>query len=155
MKTTTKDVILLCKGWYNKEKYPTKLDALKQYYRKNYSEDFEEYLNESFLFKAVLVDVLKWLTLKYPDRLVKFIDGYLSYGETIFWIPDETNQNYEYQMFYRIVNFLARLQMRGDGLIEIDTSEYFTDEFQDDRSQKLRENLPWHTGKKCLKEDII
>ena len=54
MKTTAKDVILLCKGWYDKEKYPTMLEALKQYYRKNYCDDMEEYLNESYLLKIVL-----------------------------------------------------------------------------------------------------
>lgn len=143
MKTTAKDVILLCKGWYNKEKYPTVLDALKQYYRKNYCDDMEDQLNERFILRVVLIEAMREIANKYPDRLFGFVNGYLTYGEMLF-MPDETNNDYDHQMFYRIVNFLARLQMRGDERMEIDTDEYFYDDY-DDESNKY----------KRLVEDII
>ena len=145
MKTTAKDVILICKGWYDKEKYPTILDALKQYYSKNYSDDYDDFLNERFLLHVILLDTMRELSEKYPDRLIAFINGYLIQGEIIFGITDESNKDYDNQLFYRIVNFLGRLKMRGDGVNEIDTEEYFMDELQEDENEKH----------KCLKEDII
>lgn len=125
MRTTAKDVILLCKGWYNKEQYPTILDALKQYYRKNYCNDLEDQLNESFLLKTVLIEAMREIGTHYPDRLLYFINGFLMYGETLHGIPDINNTDYNYQLFYRIVNYLSKLQMRGDRLVEIDTNSYF------------------------------
>lgn len=92
---------------------------------------------------------------KYPDRLRGFINGYLAYGEMIFGVPNELNNDFDYQMFYRIVNFLTRLKMKGDGIVEIDTSEYFVEELQDQHDQITREHLPFHNNRKCLKEDII
>ena len=80
---------------------------------------------------------------KYPDRLFGFVNGYLTYGEMLF-IPDETNNDYDHQMFYRIVNFLARLQMRGDERMEIDTDEYFYDDYDNENNKYKR-----------LVEDII
>lgn len=154
-KTTAKDVILLCKGWYDKEHYKSLLDALKQYYRKAYSDNYEEYLNEGFLLKTVLSDAMRETARNYPDRVNVFISQYLLYGETIYGIPNKENQDYEYQMFYRIAEFFKRMQMRGDGLTEIDTQEYFVDDLQDSRSQMHRENLPWHSNRRCLVENII
>lgn len=155
MKTTAKDVILLCKGWYDHDLYPTVLEALKQYYRKNYSINMEDSLNERFVFRIILLEAMKEIAEKYPDRLWGFINGYLAYGEMIFGVPDESNNNYDYQMFYRIINFLSKLKMKGDGIVEIDTSEYFVDELQGQHDQITREHLPFHNNIKCLKEDIV
>lgn len=130
MKTTAKDVILICKGWYDKNLYPTILDALKQYYRKEYSEVYEDNLNESFLYKIVLTDVMREIAEKYPDRLRTFAISYITSGGMFAGTPDENNKDYDYQLFYRIVNFLANLKMRGDGLLEIDTEEYFTEDLE-------------------------
>lgn len=141
MKTTAKDVILLCKGWYDKEKYPTILEALKQYYRKNYCDDMEEYLNESFLLKIVLEQTMQEIVTKYPDRMVGFVNLYLTTPRGIFGYDNESNQDYDCQLFYRITCFLAKLQMCGDGFIEIDTRDYFEGE--------------WKAGANRLKEDII
>ena len=42
MKTTEKDILLICKNWYNKELYKSKLDAFNAYYHKYYgNEDIE------------------------------------------------------------------------------------------------------------------
>ncbi len=153
-RTIAKDVILLCKGWYNHNSYPTILDALKQYYRKNYC-DMDFSLNEKFLLRVVLIEVMIEISEKYPDRLREFIKGYLIYGETIFGVPDESNNDYDYKMFYKIVNFLKNLKMKGDGIVEIDTSNYFVEDLQDQHSQITRKHLPYHNNKRCLREDII
>lgn len=128
MKSTAKDIILLCKRRYDREKYPSILEALKEYYRKNYiygSHDMDDQLNERFILRVILVEVMREIARDYPDRLTFFINGYLVHGQILFGIPDESNMDYDYQMFYRIVNFLSSLRMRGEGFINIDTSEYF------------------------------
>lgn len=154
-RTTAKDVILLCKGWYNHNLYPTVLEALKQYYRKNYCIDMEDSLGEKFLFRVVLIEAMREIAEKYPDRLRMFVNGYIAYGEMLFGIPDGSNNDYDYQMFYRIVNFLCRLKMKGDGIVEIDVSGYFVEELQDQHDQITREHLPFYNKRKCLKYDII
>lgn len=125
MKTTAKDIILLCKGWYDKEKYPTILEALKQYYRKYYSEQFEEQLNERFLLKILLLQTMQEIAKDYPDRLIGFVNEYLI-GTRWIYDYDENNQDYDYQMFYRIINFLANLQIKGHTFCkEIVLEDYF------------------------------
>lgn len=135
MKTTAKDVVLLCKGWYGHGLYPTVLEALKQYYRKNYSIGMGDSLNEKFLFRIILLEVMGEISEKYPDRMRGFINGYLAYGKMVFGAPDGTNNDYDYQMFYRIVNFFSGLEMRGDGIAEIDTDEYFVEDSQGRQGQ--------------------
>lgn len=127
MKTTAKDVILLCKGWYDKSKYPTTLDALKEYYRKYYSTEHEEYLNEEFILRAILFEVMSEIGRLYPDRLPGFVNLYLRpRADSMFLFDvDDKNDNYYKHMFYRITAFLASLTMSSDGRIEIDTTDYF------------------------------
>lgn len=137
MKTTAKDVILLCKGWYDKEKYPTVLDALKQYYRVNYCDDMEDQLNERFILRVLLIEAMREIAKDNPDRMLGFVNRYLTCGEVLF-IPDEKNNDYDYQMFYRIVHFLLSLKMSGNGVVEIDTSDYFSTEYFEDGCKYLR-----------------
>lgn len=146
MKTTAKDVILLCKGWYDNEKYPTTLDALKQYYRKNYcygKHDMDDQLNERFILRVLLIEAMREIVLNYPDRMVGFVNGYLIYGAMMF-IPDEKNNDYDYQLYHRIRIFLTNLQMRGEGRKEIETDEYFYDDYDEGGTKHKR-----------LVEDII
>lgn len=145
MKTTAKDVILLCKGWYDKEKYPTILDALKQYYRIHYSTHYEDLLCERFLLKIVLLQAMQEIVKDYPDRLISFVNSYAISEPNLFIIPDSNNRDFDYQMFYRVIYFLSNLQMYGEGLIGIDTEEYFIDEQREDGGVKH----------KRLIEDII
>lgn len=55
----------------------------------------------------------------------------------------KSNQDYDHQLFYRITMFLANLQMRGEGYIEIDTEEYFYDDYDEDgvKYKKLIEDI--------------
>ena len=145
MKTMAKDVILLCKGWYDKEKYPTVLEALKQYYRVKYSDQFEEQLNESFLLHIVLEQTMQEIVRKYPDRMVGFVNLYLITKRGI-WGYNDGNNDYDHQLFERITSFLASLKMRGEGFIEINTDDYFEGYILNEETGKIRTRL---------KEDII
>ena len=137
MKTTAKDVILLCKGWYDRNKYPTKLDALKEYYRKYYSTEYEEYLGEHFLLETVMKDVMYEMVRDYPDRLPRFVSVCLDSNLLSKLYGLEEDVDYKTATFYRIVVFLSGLQMKDpDGkIIPIDASDYFGDRY------KLKEDI--------------
>lgn len=139
MKSTAKDIILLCKGWYNQELYPTLLEAFKEYYRQRYvygSHNKDEFLNESFILRVILLEVIREIARDYPDRLSQFMSSFLVSGQIIFGIPDNNNKDYDYQLFYRIINFLSCLRMSGDDIKTIDTSEYFMDVEDEGRLHK-------------------
>lgn len=134
MKSTAKDIILLCKGWYDKEKYSTILDALKGYYRKYYVSEIEdEILTESFLLNILLNQTMWEISKFYPDRFINFTSQYM-FGENLsikLTLPEEKNKDYEYQLFYRIVAFLHNLNMHGETLENIDTREYFYEKYDE------------------------
>lgn len=142
MKSTAKDVILLCKGWYDKNKYETILDALKEYYRKNYTNNLEDCLNEKFILRIILIEVMREIATCYSDRLIYFVNQYLIYGKTIY-MPNPENIEYDHQLFYRITNFLANLNMHSDKLTNIDTSDYFQYKTNEHGIQEriLKENI--------------
>jgi hypothetical protein len=145
-RNATKEIILLCKGWYDEEKYPTKLEALKEYYRKYYNygrHDMDDDLNEKFIFRVILLETMKNIVKTYPDRMHCFINGFLGYVDLFFGV-DENNNDYDYQMYHRIIRFLDRLPMHGEGWIEIETSDYF-EKYVDEEGNNRRR----------LKEDII
>lgn len=59
---TLTDIMLICKGWYNKEKYKTLLEALNAYYHKHYGcEDItmnKAFAQELFL-KPLVLEAIK------------------------------------------------------------------------------------------------
>lgn len=72
-----------------------------------------------------------------------FINLFLIVPRGIFGYDNNSNQDYDYQLFYRITHFLNNLQMRGDGYIEIDTEEYFYDDYDENgvKYMKLIEDI--------------
>lgn len=146
MKTTAKDIILLCKGWYDKEKYSSILEALKAYYKKNYCSDVDEnILTEAFLLEVLLRPAMWELSINYQDRFSYFVSQYL-FGKSLsvrLSLPDEKNVDYEYQLFYRITSFLTNLIMRGEAWYEIETDDYFYESYDEygKPCKKLIENI--------------
>ena len=136
MKSTTKDVILLCKGYYDKEKYPTLLDALKEYYRKYCGNVLQELFDESFLCDTLLPEVMLGIEQHYPDRLCSLSYVLMPTYEPIL-MPDADNHNYAYQLFWRIAEFLNTVPLRGDNLTEIDVSAYFPVKKSDEVTERL------------------
>lgn len=129
-RTTLKDVILLCKGWRDEEKYPTIRSALKAYYQQYCSSDIEYDNWTHALLHIVLKQAMEELILRYPDRARGFVTIALfihSCGET------DENDSYYDVLFDRIVGYFAAMQIRGDGIVEIDTDAYFC---RDDNSEK-------------------
>lgn len=138
MQSTTKDVILLCKGYYNKENYPTVLDALKEYYRKYGGSCLtKDFLDETFLNEALLSEVLNGIATRYPDRLHTLVTTTLVSPADSILLPDSNNNDYGYQVFWRIVGFLKAVPLRGEGLMEIDVSDYLTVNIAEDGTKHL------------------
>lgn len=56
-----KEVMLICKGWYNKDKYANELEALNAYYHLHYCKDVEmdKELALSLFLQPLVVEVVK------------------------------------------------------------------------------------------------
>lgn len=138
MQNMTKDVILLCKGYYDKDKYPTVLDALKEYYRKYCGCCLvKDFFDESFLRETLLSEVLNGLAVHYPDRLRALVTSVLMSPSESVLLPDGNNNDYSYQVFWRIVGFLKAVPLRGEGLMEIDVSDYLAENITEDNKKHL------------------
>lgn len=116
MKSLLKDVILICKGYYNKDKYLSVKDALVAYYKKNYSDDYD--VTDEFLLNTLIRSAMIELCEKYPDRLLMIMDGYI--------MKAGDADSYSSQLLSAIILAFHDLCMRGPNLIDIDTSIYFT-----------------------------
>ena len=70
-----------------------------------------------------------------------FVNSYLIIPRGIFAYDNNSNQDYDCQLFYRITRFLANLQTNGDGFVEIDTEEYFEKYIADEETGEIRTRL--------------
>ena len=153
MKIMAKDVILLCKGWYDKEKYPTLFEALRERYLKTIpdfisDDDFIEEMKSGFTVKSLLYNILeptmKEIVLHYNDRMRDFLI-YLFYccneKDSEFGYSDENNC--VYILSDVIIKFLSSIRFRGDKIIEINVDEYFYNGYDETgaRENKLVEDI--------------
>lgn len=116
MKTLLKDVILICKGYYDKDKYLSVKDALVAYYMKNYSDDYD--VTDEFLLNTLIRGAMIELCENYPDRLPMIMNEYI--------IKAGDADSYSSQLLSAITLAFHDLCMRGGNLVDIDTSCYFT-----------------------------
>lgn len=141
-KTHGKDIMLICKGWYDDEKYKTLKDALLTYYHKNYGcEDID--LDYDGINQILLKPAIEELLTERNHS--HFINCMFNTDIGDFWKYDINHINiikleYEEELYYRLTKFLRGMQVsNGDGCIYINTSSYF---------KTIREE-------KVLKEKII
>lgn len=128
-KTHGKDIMLLCKGWYNKEKYKTTKDALIAYYNKNYwyPNDKVKILEFRFINNVLLKPAIQELLTE------NFIHMFISYlfdidGFDIWKFDDMKIKElpYDEELYYRLTGFLSRLRAKDKDLnINIDDSAYW------------------------------
>ena len=65
------DIYTLCKGWYDEKKYPTLLDALNEYYHKNYgNENFT--ITKDFALQLFIYPLVTEIINRNP-RLVNYL----------------------------------------------------------------------------------
>lgn len=133
-KTLGKDIMLLCKGWYNKEKYKTTKDALITYYHKEYGcEDIDPDFN---FINVVLLQpaISEFLNDNTKDQFISYIftDSIIDVCE--LW--DKYNKkklSYDEELYYRLTHFIRRLKTRYYDEVLIDTDQYFTINNEDQR----------------------
>lgn len=69
MDKTLTDVMLICKGWYNKDKYKTVLEALNAYYHKYYRCD-DITMDESFAISLFLQPLVTEIIKSKPKLII-------------------------------------------------------------------------------------
>jgi len=141
-RTHGKDIMLVCKGWYDKEKYKTTKDALIAYYHKHYGcEDIIPdygFLNE-ILLKTTINELL---CERYKNSFVDYL-----FKPYVFGTFNRKGLTYEEELYYRITEFISNLRVKeDDDTVLIDTNAYW-----------LKENglEVIVDGHKVLAEDII
>lgn len=119
-----KDIIMLCKGRYDKKKYPTLLDALNAYYHQEYGCSYIEmdYKFANFLFiKPTILYCLNY------DNSYSFLNNGLF--EDTYEERNNHLTNFDEVLFFRMIKWICLLQVRDqdeDGKWHwiIDLSEY-------------------------------
>ena len=125
-KTQGKDIMLLCKGWYNKDKYKTLKDALKAYYHKYYdNEDIDP--DYGFIDRVLLKPAIQeLLTDRFKHLFVSCLfdtDGFDIWKFDKMMIKE---LSYEEELYYRLTKFLHGLRRyENDNTELIDTNDYW------------------------------
>ena len=125
MRTTEKDILWICKGHYDKEKYPKLEDALTQYYKINY-DDIKETLSYEFMYKLWFRSCVKeFLT---PGRIHMFWYYVISeecMNEKISLFNGIRMDDFYEIMFWRVAKWMMMLSIKkSDGTWFIDMSDY-------------------------------
>lgn len=123
MKTTGKDIMMICKGHFNHKKYKTVKNALEAYYRKEYRIVKEVVPDLTFfsLFSFLIKDCIKEIIT--VNNLNAFFENVIS--KVI--LNNFNGNNHEYA-FNTVVNWLASIKVKdqNDNWI-IDLSDYDSD----------------------------
>ena len=117
IKTTEKDILLICKGWFDHEKYTDKLEALKDYQAKNTRSNKEDITDKNVLdFRLFTVAEIYFKPYHWSemlkDRLYK----------DIFW-QHELKVDYNY-LCWLLIRQINSLTVKKDNEWIIDLSAY-------------------------------
>ncbi len=137
MRTTEKDILMICKGYYDKEKHKTREDAFDAYYKKYYrvGEGHNYHLSHKMIYDIWLKDCVRaFLT---PDKIGEFtfyvvdqeaLQEKAVMGKNCFGKIPETD--FYDVMYHRIVTWLQLMKVRDNfGKYLIDVSDYQEHEF--------------------------
>jgi len=125
-KTHGKDIMLICKRWYDREKYHTVKDALNQYYQERYllGDPCEEPLSFKFINTVLLKPAVEEL-LNETFKL-SFIDWI--FNKHIVEPIESEGTTYDEILYYKIIGFLSNLYKstgHDSSEILINTDEYW------------------------------
>lgn len=131
MRTTEKDILMICKGHYS-DKYKTLEEALGAYYRKHYSFPKEKIPTLSYKFM---------LSLWFNNCVKEFLQPDTMHSFWLYVIKEEAYQEKRWMnengctefyevLYHRIVTWLVLLDVRDkNGNWKIDLSDYEEVEF--------------------------
>lgn len=125
MKSTEKDVLMICKGHYDHRKYKTIKEALDEYYRKNYrvSKEIVPELSYHLIVNFFLNECIK--TFITTDTISCFLYKIILEETLEEKIKDNVSTEFYKILYYRIVKWLSSLRVmdKHDNWI-IDLSDY-------------------------------
>lgn len=127
MKTTEKDILRLCKGYYDYEKYQSLEEALDAYYRREYCVSKEEIPELSYQFMVELwfgPCVRAFVT---PDNF-RIFHQYVIFERSFQEVQsfhNEVHMDFYEVLYHRLVKWLNLLQVRDEkGNWIVDLSDY-------------------------------
>lgn len=126
-RTKEKDILHICKGWFDKDKHETVYDALKAYQAK-YTGCEEKHIPDSSIFRFILDTAKEFFRpidweLLMTDGFTNDIDS-AAFGMLKNIYPDkEIKLSYKY-LIDTIRSRLCMLQVRNDDEWIIDLSDY-------------------------------
>lgn len=127
MRTTEKDILWLCKGNYDTEKYPRLEDALDFYYRKYYdvSKEYIPELSYEFMIDLWMSSCVNiFLNEKTKNSFMYYVIRNKSFKEKYeIGCKNKCKDFYEV-LFWRIVLWMRLLQVKNEENWIIDLSEY-------------------------------
>lgn len=123
-KSHGKDIMLLCKGWHDKDKYKTTKDALIAYYNKNYRypEEYVETLSFRFINEVLLKPALQeLLNDRFRFQLIDFL-----FKPYVFGTMNRKGLTYDEELYFRMTEFLSGLRaVEDDDTVLINTDVYW------------------------------
>lgn len=112
MKTTEKDILLICKGYYS-DKYKDVEDALNAYYVREYGDFFGgQKLPYAFMNRLWMIPCF--------NEFIKYSTGWFSYT----MMNEGSSDDFDSVMFHRMVNWLHDMRVRDGDTVFIDLSDY-------------------------------
>lgn len=69
-----KDIFMICKGWYDKDKYTTVLDAFNAYYHAHYRH-MEINMDFELALKLFLKPTVEYYLELNPDKIMNFFES--------------------------------------------------------------------------------
>lgn len=132
MKTTEKDILMICKGYYDKEQHESLEEALDAYYRREYDvlKDELPELSYEFMFSLWCKPCIREFLI--PEKIGEFYHNMIaeeSFPEKNYlgvncFNKEPAKEFYEV-MFHRFVKWVNCMRIRDkDGNWIIDLSDY-------------------------------
>lgn len=123
MKTTEKDVLKICKGWYDKEKYNNEMEALKAYQVRECGLEFRDISAKDVMDFALLSAAKEFF--KTSDWAYFFKEGLLDDIDwhNFFKKDGSIDFNYEY-LCKKLIVYLSLLKVKENDKWIIDFSDY-------------------------------
>lgn len=129
-KTHGKDMMLICKRWYDRDKYLTTKDALERYYQEKYllGDPLEEnHLSFGFINTVLLKPAIQELL----NERFKYLFIEWIFTNTVFEAINRTDVTYDEMLYHKMTGFLSQLRHFEDhsNIVVVNTDGYWlTDE---------------------------
>lgn len=125
MKNQNLDVIMICKGWFDKENHKSIRDALKQYYMREYAMQ-EQFAIDLYILEVILLPVAGEYLSKtvLTCLLLSMLRLQFDFVKKKFYVPAEGRDTaLDYVINYLIAEIAGLTVKDADGRVIIDLPE--------------------------------